>query len=318
MSVDGWSEEGTDRFRCLVPPGGDGNFVPNTFCGLPWPQAAPFGPTVTPGTGDFAIELWARRKYQGTPAGTDNFFNSGILENASGGLGRTPIRVACIAWSTSDNSTSAIFDALGAGAPSPVSVPGTPTRVGGWNHYVMNCDRDANMEYFIDAESKGTTVISAQTDSVTGEFHPLTSDRAGDHHRTTFTTWTFNIFPVIIGPMAIHGRLLTDAEIHSSYLNRKVQNISGSSILVWDWTKVEGYTGWDTDWSHMMLGHKIGMSSPAGAPQGAAGTITVPDQSGNGNTWTLPTVEDYTLYDSAAAVEDGLWPFCMASDPFFR
>lgn len=324
MAVDGWAPDGTPRLICLDPPGGDGsvsNFVPNVFLGYPWPlvqPASPAMPSITPGTSDFSLELWARRKLGNSP-GEDEQFWSGILENNSGNGFPSPI--ACIRWTTSVDDISGVFDALGTGAPSSITAFAAPRRLGLWSHYALNFDRDGNMEIFIDAESRVTKDISAQGDSVVGEVHALTSSHTFVHHNSTFASWSaVSVFPVMVGPFAIHNRLMTNAEIQDSFRNYKVQNISSVSLINFDWRKIEDETGWDLDWDNMMLGHKAGLSVPAAAPQGAVGTVTVRDQSGNGNHWALQTVADYTTYDSTgfSDAEDGKWPFSLGADPFFR
>ena len=323
MAVDGWSPDGTPRLFCGTTPGGGGDveFIPNVFLGYPWSQTQPPSPSlpsITPGTSDFSLEVWARRKLGSS---IDDQFVTGIMEDNSG----LPVIIAVISWDTSPADTvRAQFDALGAGVPSLISTGSqSPTRLGRWSHYVANFDRNANMELFIDTDSKETVSISAQADSVTGEVHALTADHVDPYHGTSFSGWPEedNIFPVIIGPMAIHNRLMTNAEIQDSYRNRKVQNISNVSFINFDWRKIEGQTGWDTDWSRMMLGHKFALPVPAGAPQGAAGTVSVRDQSGSGNHWTIPSVADYLLYDAptinGTEIEDGLWPMPFGVDPFF-
>lgn len=329
MAVDGWSDQGTPRIICLSPPGGDANargggprgFNSNVFLGYPWSQTqppVPALPSITPGVGDFSLEVWGRRKFGSS---NDDQFVTGIVED-NGGL---PVIIAVISWDTSPLDTvRAQFDALGAGLPSLLGTGSqSPTRLGRWSHYVVNFDRSANMELFIDTESKEAVDISAQADSVTGEVHALTADHVDPYHGTSFTDWVGDdaVFPVIIGPLAIHNRLLTNDEIQDSYRNRRVQNISGVGLINFDWRRIEGQTGWDTDWSRMMLGHKVALPVPAAAPQGAATTITVRDQSGSGNHWTIPSVADYTTYDAptigGTEIEDGVWPMPFGADPFF-
>ena len=156
---------------------------------------------------------------------------------------------------------------------------------------------------------------------MTGEFHALAGSHIDSYHQAAFSSSGVPIFPVIVGPVAMHSRLMTNAEIQDSYRNRKVQNISSVSFINFDWRKIEGQTGWDTDWSRMMLGHKYGLPVAAGAPQGAATTVSVRDQSGSGNHWTIPTIADYADYNAptigGTEIEDGLWPMPFGVDPFF-
>ncbi len=260
------------------------------------------------------MELWARRKFGASPGGDETFY-TGILEPS----GASVIPIAVISWDPDVDRAQVFFDALGAGAPGSISTVAAPRRLSLWSHYVVNYDRNGDMEFLIDAESRATVSISAQTDSVVGEVHALTSTHTFPHHDPTFANWfSSSVFPVIIGPFAIHNRLMTNAEIQNSYRNYKVQNISSVSLINFDWRKIEDETGWDVDWDNMMLGHKAGLPVPAAVPQGAVGTVTVRDRTSNGNHWTLQTVADYTTYDAVIGDEDGKWPLAFGSDPFFR
>jgi hypothetical protein len=322
MSVDGWSEGGgTPRLFCLDPPGGDGgaesSFHPNVFLGYRWPvqPASPAMVTVAPGAGDFSFEIWGLVK-PGNLA-VDGEYVSGIVNAA------TERVMASIGWSAATGSVIASFSALGLALPGPIETAfHLPDRVGLWNHFAVNFDRDGNMELFIDTVSKETIDISAQADAVTGELHPLTIIRSTDpFHDTTLPPQDFgdlNSWPVVVGPVAIHDRLMTTAEIEDSFHNKKVQTITGTSLVTFNWSDIKRETGWDTNWDNMMWGFRNGLHIPAAAPQGPVGTVFVVDTSGNRNDWTLPTVADYTTYDAFIASEDGYWPIAFGADPFFR
>jgi hypothetical protein len=114
--------------------------------------------------------------------------------------------------------------------------------------------------------------------------------------------------------------LLTAAQRQESIENHRVQNLGAASTLVYySWHSIDGQTGWDTDLSHMMNGHRVALQVPGGAPVGASGFVFVRDGSGNDRHWTLPTSTDYSArVDGLFTAENGTYPFAFGGDVAFR
>jgi len=324
--TNSWTDpQGTGRFICLEPPGGDGDGTgmhPNVYCGMPWPlpqPESPAMPSVTIGTSDLAIEVWALRKIGNSP-GEDEQFWTGLLVNGSGDI---PDYAAVFRWNVAAGNTQAHFNGTpGTGAGFSLGAY-TPTRPGLWHHFAINCDRSGNMEFFIDGDSQGTVDISADVgDSIpAADFHPLTSDNIALHDGAVDDWTAYPIFPVIVGPVAVHKRLLTAAELRNSYQFRTTQNISTANTAArFNFTDVEGEDDWDMNADHVINGIRAAIPCPIGVPRGTAGTVKILDSSGNENHLLLPVRSSYgTTFDSDFEQEAGEKSiFALGAHPFFR
>lgn len=328
MSVNGWSEEGTPRLVCVDPPGGTSNsMVPNVYLGMPWPSpqpASPAMPTVSIGTSDFSIEFWARQKYGGSPGSDDQFWTGIMINDPDAPSSNFPEICAAIRWTDSDLSNQLWFsDDPGNTAAITITSSILATRRGVWNHWCLNFDRDGNMSCYIDNEVKGTpAAITAQQGSIAAqEVHALTSDHAFAIHATSIDIddGSYSVFPVIIGPFAVHKRLMTAAEREASYRYKTVQSFGAATTLIqFGWRDLTGQTAWDMNSAHAAYGHLVGQAVPIGSPLGTNATVKVLDLSGNANHWTIPTETDYTTRtESVFTAENGTFAVAFGADPFF-
>jgi len=328
MSVNGWSEEGTPRLICVDPPGGTSNsMVPNVFLGMPWPSpqpASPAMPTVSIGTADFSIEFWARQKYGGSPGSDEQFWTGLMINDPDAPSSNFPEMAAAIRWTDSDLSNQLWFcQDPGNGTILKITSGILATRRGVWNHYCLNFDRDGNMSCFIDNEAKGTpAAISTQQSSIGAQqVHALTSDHAFPIHAASIDVdaATYSIFPVIIGPFAVHLQLMTAAQRELSYRYKTVQSFGASvTKILFGWRDFTGQTAWDMNADHAAFGHLVGQSVPLGSPLGTNATVKVLDLSGNVNHWTIPTETDYTTRtESVFTDENGTFAVAFGADPFF-
>jgi hypothetical protein len=301
----GWdTRDGSRRIQCNSV-GVEGSFKPKVFCGrVPWPGAGQ-APTVAIGAGDLSYEVWARRKFGNSP-GSDFFFFSGIVGDASW--------QAAMNFHAGDDLVDARFDEDFDRLGIDTIFNQGPEASSLWSHYAVNCDRDGNMELFIDVESKGTVDISAQnSDLGSVEVHPLVGEGAlyGNDAVFEFEAWTqYTILPVMVGPFAVHNRLLTTAEMEDSYRFRKVNSLgSGTTLVLYDWDIVDE-TGWDFDVTHLYWGIRAGLAIPYAMPTGTAARVL--DKSGNENHWTLPGAASYGATRATWAT------VAFGTDPFFR
>ncbi len=327
MAVDGWSSEGTPRLICANPPGGSGSFIPsrdsnivgdscsfypNAMVGIARPNIVPSFNT----TSDFSIEIWARWKWTGTSPGSSSSFGRSGISTATGNVNAGE---AEILW-REDGTTEAVMRNFQSGDDRRLTMT-APQREGLWHHYAVNFDRDANMAAFIDGIASGTLDISVHDgrtfDSIINPYwHQNVKGPT-----TEVAAWsTIHSLPVVAGQFALHTRLLTLAEIHNSFRTKGVQNISGASYMVYDWSRVIGEVGWDCDWDRMGQAMKMALPIPAASPFGVDGTVTVPDLSGNGNDVPVRTSLDYTNFTNPyhQADVDNMWPVVFGADPFFR
>jgi hypothetical protein len=298
--------------------------IPSVFLGLPWvhPQpASPVFPSVTIGTSDFSIECWVRKRFGNSPGADEQYWTGLLVNDAPSGF---PDIGAVIRWggSLESGAIQLIFARVPGGAEITLVSTALLSELQNWTHICANFDRDLNMTLFRNNVNEGSTSIAAQAAAQGAtEVHALTADHSFPFHNTDITTWSgISIFPVMVGPFAIHNRLLTAAERQESIENRRVQNLGSSVTLVYyTWHAIEGATGWDTNLAHMMNGHRVALQVPGGAPLGASGTVFVRDGSGNDRHWILPTSTDYsTFQDPLFVAEVGVYKFAFGGDVAFR
>jgi hypothetical protein len=271
---------------------------------------------VTIGTSDFSIECWVRKRLGNSP-GEDEQFWTGLLVNDV--PSSFPDIGGGFRWANAETEPVQLWFARVPGT-SPIQLISTAlmSELQEWTHFCGNFARAGNMEIFRNNVSEGTASIAAQSGSQGAtEIHPLTSDHAFPYHGTDITDWaSIAIFPIMMGPFAIHNRLLTAAERQDSIQNRRVQNLGSSVTYVYySWHSVAGADGWDTDLDHMLFGHRVGLQVPGGAPKGTSGSVFVRDGSGNDRHFVLPTETDYsTRVQATFAAENGTYPFALGGD----
>jgi hypothetical protein len=290
----------------------------NVFIGeSPWRGAtpSPTPPSLNLGTSDWAIEFWLKWKFGNSP-GDDLYFYSFFLTD-SGGFSRPGLAAR---WNT--DSPNFHISVASVGSVSSV----TATQQGIWGHYTINMDRDDVLEVFVDNVSEGSSNIAATAavDMGTVDFYPLiyeeelklaTNQNFGDGPNN----WNSgSISPVIMGPIAVHNRIITAAERESSRTSKTVQDL-GSSVtqIRYDWT-VDGETGWDNDLGHILNAFRVGASTPMGAPTGTEPDVVIVDKSGNGNHYPLPAAASYSI-DGANVTEVAASKACVAfgAESFF-
>ena len=286
---------------------------------MPWYRPQPWSPTpplVTIGTSDLSIECWVRKRLGNSP-GQDEQFWTGLLVNDA--PTSFPNIAAGFWWADDEAQGVQLWFARVPGT-APIQLISTALmgELQEWTHFCGNFTRAGNMEIFRNNVSEGTASIAAQSAAQGAtQIHALTSDHAVGYHTADITDWsTIAIFPVMLGPFAIHNRVLTAAEMQDSIQSRKVQNLGASVTYVYySWHSIEGATGWDRNLDRMMIGHRAGLQVPGGAPQGASGTVFVRDGSGNDRHWFMPTLADYSLRDADIFVdEDGTYPMAFGGD----
>ena len=328
-----WDE--LNRSHCSGPPGAapEDGFVPNCFAGMASRSSLNVlrYPMILLAGVDFSIEFWHRSENLGGGIGVTDDCDVGFWRNpttdANSAFGATWYKYPNDAFDRCIYRTVAPL--------APLAVEDAGTAVPGWHHHVVNFDRDGDMTlwrdavitgeaigtpFAINAELIGTMAFAAWV----GADNDANSDWT-DWHDADLTEFDFGHFNGIVGPVAVHteaggaGSLMTAAEMQVSIENRFVRN-DANTVLIFDWREPEGLTGWDGDRSNIIRGISDYATVPIAAPEGADGTVIVPDVSGNGNDWTLTTRPTYnaTGVTPFAGGLAGLSCCAFGSDPFFR
>lgn len=285
---------------CANPPGPETfDYRPNSFTGLNLNVQA-YGPSILPGVNDFSYEFWMRWAL-GDTAVTSDFFTVAGLCRLNGDF----LDDGCMIRFGSNYGVSVDIDWTAGNAGTLWNYYPWWTA---WNHVVVNVDRDGFMDVFVNAENLAFVDISLGAGNVVRDgatrFFPITCqieqtlnddpDGTVDDLDDLFVNFTQHL--AANGPVAYHNRLLTYGEIISSWASRDVQNIPGVTLVKWDWRNPEGVDGWDFNFDHLTSANKIAaLGTVVGMPRGAATSITVPDLSGNGNDFIIPSS---TLYGS--------------------
>ena len=298
------------RLICADPPGPGGAIRPNVFCGLcPW-DATP--PAINLGVANYSIEAWFSWKLHANVLG-DMLWRIGFLAP----FGVFLQQMGCISLQNLVWMANAGYDDVPGVAPIPIETPLVDVP-GGWVHLAVNFNRAGNMTLYVNGALLGTIAINANNQGSV-RFYALTgywNDRAG--YDADWADWTgWSQCRGVMGPIAAHRRLLTLPEIQESIRAKRVNNFgAANSWLVWDWRLIERLDGapvtWDTDETHVLHAIRAGLQERGlAAPTGAAGTIRIPDLSGSGNHWVLPTVATYGATTATKAV------IAFLSDPFW-
>lgn len=285
----------------LAPLGGIGagtqwGYRPNCFCGLtPWDNSPP---AIALFQTDFSVECWALQKLLNGP-NSDQYFHTGFMGEDPLGFNQP---MGCIRYAATTADVLAIYD----------DVPGVPPGwiftawhdfYPRWGHFVVNFNRAGNMDLYTNGRLVESIAIN-NNNMGNVRFHALSPILAAetqynDNNDPIMYWGNFSQAKVLVGPMSAHRRLMTLPEIQSSFRGRRVQNFGAAGTwLSWDWRLIERIDGDPIEWTFdekMMSDSSVSSIQGLGiaAPIGAAGTIRVPDLSGNGNHWVIPTQETY-------------------------
>lgn len=325
----GWDRGGTlrndsssNRLFCGVPPGAGpkagaglgvvepGMFKPNSFAGLYPADESP--PLMVLGANNFSFEFWACIRYVWTFV-PDNWPYVGFLAPPAGPFRLMPsAAVTLMQLGANPEPVAGGYYVADVTAGAPVGTP-WPICPFGWFHVAINFERALNMSIYINGVLSGAVGMDALP-IVDCRFYPFVNQLPHDDPETVPERYDVDTLNYAIGPIAMHMGLMTAEQISNSYLGRRVQNIATTQIC-WDWRLIEGHTGWEMDVNKIMpiIRNNIRSVGLAG-PLGVNGTVTVPDLSGNGNDWVIPTSATYSnVIADANMSRTGFF-----SDPFWR
>jgi len=207
--------------------------------------------------------------------------------------------------------------------PGITTMANIPIAVDRWSHVAANFDRNGNMDTYVNGQLLSSMAIGAMVLEVfqaTRYYaNTVANTDPANYNGVLDDMTTYHAKRYIVGLTAFHSRLLTVGEIRSSHLGKRVQNFGVPDTVVhWDWRNIERLDGepicWEfgeTNTHHSTL---IGLEGKGMAmPTGAPGTLRVPDLSGSGNHWVLPTLATYQRtvaldeLSSTAFLYDGFW-----------
>ena len=313
----GWDPGGSPRLFCAQVGSATEAMLSNVFIGEgPWrgPTPSPTPPSVALGTGDFSIEWWSKWKFGISPGFDLNFYSFFLTD--TGGLAREG---AACRWLTSAPN----FDFRISGVGNVLNVTGGVQGV--WSHHCANVDRDGNLEILVNNASVGSTNIApnAAVDIGTLNFYPLIFESQvklglNQNFDDGPNDWDNNtVSPIVLGPVAVHNRLMTAAEREASRQGRTVQDF-GSAVtqLRYSWD-VFGETNWDVNIAHMLNSFRVGASTPLGTPAGTQGSVFVRDLSGNTRHYELPVAATYTPGTTSPFSADPKVSVAFGTDSFF-
>ncbi len=312
----GYDENGLDEeLLCVEPPGAD--FLPTAMCAVV--VEGDDAPSLPFGVAGFSMEVWLKWEEGNDSPGSDIAGWLGALDPVGGPPLTNTQHGAALRVSSTDYTVRAHYDetlsGLGGGA-------GTGATGLEWKHYVLNYDRSGNLEVFVDTTSEATFAINANNfpacqiwPYISGEL----DERAAAMANNDDADWFGNIVSRMWqGPMAVHNRLLTAAEIQESLNLRRVQNISGVTQILWDPRNIEGHTGWEIREDYICSLDRGLLHFPFGAPQGTYGTVVLPDSSGNGNDFNLPVAASYQDEQTGGLGVGSRARCCFIADPWWR
>lgn len=317
---------------CLDALGGTGKtgFRPNVLVGHCPLDTTP--PEIAFGLNDVSLEYWHCWKVYSTDGTIYSFDMTGLVRMPTPFTSDPALAMYC--------NWGGIFDPWmisGDFDPDRV-VPGGATGTlravpGGWSHVAANADRSGNMTVYVNAQLVDTFAINAlAAENNNNDPGRLYARVAGDsgaggpgavaptrYNGTLEDVTTYHHSRYMVGPIALHRRLMTAAEIRESYRGKRVQNFGAAGTYAcWYWQDVErpdlDAVCWDFVEDHTHHATLIGVVGRGiGMPVGAAGTIRVPDLSGSGNHWVLPTLGSY----QRTATCDELSSTAFLYDPFW-
>lgn len=263
-----------------------------------YPYTAANPPLIALGAGAFSYEFWYHWRRQPRGALGGNWWQVvGYYEGPD-----YVYKCSCwpqANWLPAFVSITAYYDADTGAPPAQVDTgPYFPVPTQGWHHYALNYDRVGNLEIFIDGISVATVAID-NIDAGNARFYALTTNSG------TLADCDVSDDPLInppgelslvhafglVGPVAAHSSLLTAAQLRSSLRGKRVQNLA-TTVINWNWRNIEGHTGWETDQTRIVA-KAVDYLAEVAAPLGVNGTVVVPDMSGNGNDYVLPTTAAY-------------------------
>lgn len=304
-------DDSTWRLICGLPPGpgvgpgvGGGALRPNAFLGQCVWDLSP--PAINIGVSDFAIEFWYAFKTEFNTT-SDFFWFVGFCDQRT----VLPTQLEGMGAARCDNTVWALTgrydDVVDAGA-AVIATGASANRPGGWNYCAVNFNRAGNMDLIINGVVEASAAINANNMGAK-RFYPFVgAENVTARYNGDWDDWTsFNQARIAVGPVAMHMRLLTQAELNSSLFGKRVQNFgTPNTRICYDWRQIEMVDGteveWEFDQTRVTEAHRAGVDGMGiAAPIGAPNTVRVPDLSGSGNDWLLPTFAAYGLTDATRA-----------------
>lgn len=305
----GYDDGGVDDLNCVGPPW---EFEPTAFTGVS-PKVLTGVPAIALGVADFSFEFWWIWENGPQNASSDINYVIGFGDNSE-----AMYPVARIYCSNAAYTMRLDFNHDPTNGATLINGGNVAIGNGRWVHVACNFDRTGNMDLYADTTLLDSTAINANNLG-SRRFYPYVNYLGLETSYDPLGAGYYVESRGMIGMVAMHNRLMTVAEINESFQERRVQNIPAVTQIMYDWRKIEGMTGWDYDKNHLLEGLAVIIDYPMGIPEGTGGTVTVPDQSGNGNDFMLPTragySDDYGSLDSVADVR--AW-CAMVADPFWR
>lgn len=316
-----WDE--INRDHCAGPPGvvhGSFDFKPNCWAGIASRTllAAANYPMLNVGVVNYSLEFWHRAHNVGEDPGMPASDPSSVgFWNALVWGAGTPQGPGV--WRKHANGLNDRSRYRTRIAPL-ISVQNLAPAVSKWRHHALNMDRAGNMTMYRDGVVVDFVGINAANIGIVPFVAWVAEDSDVDSNWTDWHNQDGRLNG-IIGPVAAHiNSLLTVAQMRDS-MERRYVNLLATTQLLYDWRSLDGVTGWDGDKTHIISGISGDSTVPIAAPEGADGTVIVPDLSGNDNDWLL---KSRASYDATIPVPDtdfavpGLSVCAFASDPFFR
>ncbi len=287
-------------------------------------QPSSYIPTWAPGTSDVAME-WVFRTRTVQSMRQDGVPQSGLLTDPASSLARIGLNP------DDDLSATSVFFRYN-GTLSQKILTASSITTNDWAHYALNCDRDGNVELFVDGTSVLTADISADA-ATSYTALPLvpTYTNFGAHQGGFDEVDAFqnidNFWFVPLSAMAVHSSLLAAADITSNAQGLSVNN-DANTIAMWDFMNFVDASGNDVtvDRSEKEFDKRLieqgirGMLNPEQipdfvpgatqdcpspqfeemwAPKVQDGTLFVKDMSGNGRHYGLKTELNYTTASPA-------------------
>jgi hypothetical protein len=327
--------------ECASPPGAENdslgaelNVTPNAYCGMApvvWNNA----PTVALGAANFSWEGWFRWSMgHDNPEGTDAWLDAIGFVIRDPSVPGAPRIIAGLEIHPNAYRVNPTYDPDPGDPTFASQIQGAAELVypySNWNHLAMNFNRAGNMDTYLNSTLVDTVAIN-NVDLGTRSFFPYIIGQGNNDHTydptgfydDNWANWTtFFQNRMHCGPMAMHNRLMTQAEISESYVQKRVQNIAAVTQICWYWSNVVGNTGWYTNEANLIFCHRATLHRPLLCPEGALGTVTVTDVSGTGNNLTLPTIATYgsssIAFDVGGVEQSGAkCQTAMYADPFWR
>ena len=316
----GYDENGIEDLDCV------GLRKPTVFCGM-YPIVYDYAPQIALDDVDFSWETWLKWALGPTnPTGdVPTLLGFGQEDTPPSPFWQD---VANLRISSNTYMMRLTYDSTPLVGPNEAETAFVAWTDPLWFHVVCNFTRLGNMSLIINTAVQDVAAMN-NNDLGNRRFYPVVGGIGSDLTFDPSSSWdcieadyhvdwsSFIQGRIHQGPVAVHNQLMSQAEINDSYARQTVQNIPGVTQLMWDWREIQGATGWEYDRRRIMSAIRATLSWQAMAPTGAAGTVTVPDLSGNGNDLTLPTATSYGMTLGPLVAGTKSW-VAFEADPFWR